>query len=454
MRSAYARLLLCAGWLLGCNTPDATFGAARDGGVQAGGSGGAGGPDAAGGGAGGAAGCRTSEDCATDPAGPVCDGAEGVCVGCLDNADCGGALTCDTVLGKCAGCATDDACPAGTLCELEIATCVPGCNDGRPCAGGLSCCDVACVDTATSSMHCGGCDRACPGAGRCAQGVCSGNSDCPAPFEDCDGKAVNGCEANLTTSGERCGDCWTSCTTGEYCKNGTCAACPGGRRDCDRNGLNGCESDLGTDPSNCGGCGRICSLPNAEIYTCSGGTCQVETCRSGFGNCDGEHQNGCELDTRFDKTHCGQCNYTCLPGQACSNAICSGGEQTCDPGFVTCGNKPCGCVGDGCCGNDCQIRHDVGLAAAGPGGRPVHWYDCVPYGTYDRDQAMKACTAYASANGQPASKCTNNETSCLSAQILYTTGKGAGWAYGGAVAGRVMDCLCCATSSTGPMWDP
>ena len=51
--------------------------------------------------------------------------------------------------------------------------------------------------------------------------------------------------------------------------NGDCTAvCQGGYGDCNLNGLDGCEILLLTDPKNCGACGNVC--PNA----CSQGNCQ------------------------------------------------------------------------------------------------------------------------------------------------------------------------------------
>ena len=49
-------------------------------------------------------------------------------------------------------------------------------------------------------------------------------SVCNAGFENCDGDATNGCEANLGTNPNHCGACGVACAAGRICRSGTCAA--------------------------------------------------------------------------------------------------------------------------------------------------------------------------------------------------------------------------------------
>ena len=77
--------------------------------------------------------------------------------------------------------------------------------------------------------------------------------------------------------------------------------CPSGKSCCDPGGF--CV-DLQTDPDNCGECGKACG---ANAY-CSGGTCH---CNEGYGNCDGDWSNGCEVNLNTDPNNCGGCGNAC-----------------------------------------------------------------------------------------------------------------------------------------------
>ncbi len=51
------------------------------------------------------------------------------------------------------------------------------------------------------------------------------------------------------------------------------------------------------------------------------------------------------------------------------------------------------CEGDGCCGSDCQTKHD-NSQLGDLGDRDPFWFDCVPPGTYDFTQAQAACAQF------------------------------------------------------------
>lgn len=61
-------------------------------------------------------------------------------------------------------------------------------------------------------------DHAMP---ECIDGACVIKA-CEAPFDDCDHKPENGCEANLNASGEDCGACDNACAGGLMCVGGKC----------------------------------------------------------------------------------------------------------------------------------------------------------------------------------------------------------------------------------------
>jgi hypothetical protein len=128
------------------------------------------------------------------------------------------------------------------------------------------------------------------------------------------------------SSTTNCGTCGKVCpavaNATSYCSNGVCGFnCSSGYGNCDGNSSNGCETNVRTSPTNCGGCGTVCpARPNATM-TCANGVCGF-TCNLGFGNCDGNALNGCEVDLRTSTTNCGACGVRCAVGQTCSAGRC------------------------------------------------------------------------------------------------------------------------------------
>ncbi len=123
-----------------------------------------------------------------------------------------------------------------------------------------------------------------------------------------------------------CGSCGNVCNlanSNEVCTSGNCyiSSCLGNYLNCDSNHANGCEKNGGTDESNCGSCGNVCNLANATEI-CLSGSCNVSSCSSGYGNCDGNHANGCETNTNTSEDHCGSCGNDCSVGQNCVSGSC------------------------------------------------------------------------------------------------------------------------------------
>jgi hypothetical protein len=262
--------------------------------------------------------------------------ASGACVVAQCNAgfgDCDGnpANGCETSLAgsvsHCGRCG--NACPSinGTA-TCAMGACALACNagfgncDGNPANG----CET---NLATTASSCGMCGRACalPNAtAGCASGQCTVAS-CAAGFGNCDNNAANGCETNLSTTVSACGACGRACSLANatpVCMGGQCAvgSCTTGFGNCDGNPANGCEVNLNTTPASCGMCGRACSLPNATAG-CAGGQCTVASCTAGYGNCDNNAANGCEVNLNTTAAHCGACGRACATGQVCSNGTCS-----------------------------------------------------------------------------------------------------------------------------------
>ncbi len=97
--------------------------------------------------------------------------------------------------------------------------------------------------------------------------------------------------------------------------------CPAGMADCDGDPKNGCEAPLNT-AWNCGACGSVCKLFGVAVYACIAGTCEVNRCNVGFGNCDGDSKNGCEVNTNLSHDNCGGCGIKCQKFQQCTRIGC------------------------------------------------------------------------------------------------------------------------------------
>jgi hypothetical protein len=291
---------------------------------------------------------------------PTCSAGFGNCDG---NANNGCETNTNTSTGNCGACGQTCTNPNGTT-SCSGGNCVP------QCAGGYASCDGnannGCeTNTNTSTGNCGACGVNCTNANgttACVAGVCE--PSCSAGTADCDGNPNNGCETNVNTNANNCGSCGTQCTNAHgttSCVGGTCTpVCAAGYASCDGNPVNGCETNLGNSVNNCGACGAGCTNPNGST-SCVGGNC-APLCSSGWGNCDGDTDNGCETQTATSTNNCGSC------GTVCSNAhgttSCIGGACTpvCSSGWTNCDSNPNnGCETNtnsdvdncGSCGNQC-----------------------------------------------------------------------------------------------------
>jgi hypothetical protein len=219
------------------------------------------------------------------------------------------------------------------------------CATDAQCQGGRKCCAGSCVDLDSDVAHCGVCGNACDSGTNstpeCTKGQCS--ITCSKGFADCDLLAFNGCEINILGNPLHCGDCKTAClfaNAAPSCEQGKCgiASCTMGFADCDKKVENGCEVNLGTDSANCSACGNACKPPANSVAICQAGKCSAGACAKGFGDCNNDKKDGCEVDLQKDSANCGVCGVKCpmVPNGAgaCVAGFC--GVGACEVGYADC----------------------------------------------------------------------------------------------------------------------
>jgi len=125
-----------------------------------------------------------------------------------------------------------------------------------------------------------------------------------------------------------CGSCGHVCGTSHAtpsCAGGVCSlACEVGFGDCNGDPDDGCEVDFASDPTSCGVCGNACGDEHATA-TCSAGKCSL-VCDAGYDDCDGEAVNGCETNLATSPFHCGACGNGCQGG-VCEAMVCGAAPE-------------------------------------------------------------------------------------------------------------------------------
>ena len=266
---------------------------------------------------------------------------------------CGGACaTVDNDVKNCGACGT--VCPSNNTMPTCVAGkcgsngCLPGFGDCDQNA--QNGCETS---LQSDARNCGACGMNCGfanAAAGCLGGKCAILS-CNQGFRNCNGLDNDGCEIDARSDPNNCGTCGQSCNRVPHaaagCSMSMCAVgmCDPGWGNCDNNGNNGCESDLSMDPANCGACGNACTGPANVILTCVNKVCGTGGCKPGYADCDNNMGNGCEADLRVDAKNCGVCGKVCPIGANATGA-CAGMACTfaCNAGFGDCdGNQNNGC---------------------------------------------------------------------------------------------------------------
>ena len=283
---------------------------------------------------------------------------------------------CAPVLGFCGDCVDQDddghgegeGCIGGDCDDLD-----PRTFDGAPelCDGWDNDCDDDIdedIDFAADEANCGECGVVCDpdgATGECVDGACVvvscddgrwdidgepdngceyacevvGDEVCDGNDDDCDGVVDEG--VDLLTDPLNCGECGEICAfdgAGARCVEGECAigACDDGLANCNGFAEDGCEVVLATDVEHCGECEIACDFENAGA-ACEEGVCTLGVCEEGFANCDGDPDDGCEIELADDLLHCGECDNACsfeTTGAACEFGECV--PTACAPGLLDC----------------------------------------------------------------------------------------------------------------------
>jgi hypothetical protein len=286
--------------------------------------------------------CAAGQFCSKGACVPNCPTGQIDCAGrCVDpqsdNAFCGASGAC-TAGTSAAG--TDCTQISGTICSSG--SCQLTCQVGQINCGGI------CIDPTSDSLHCG-VTAAC--TGDCVNGVCPSGTVCttsgngtPTCAVACAGTQINcgGTCVDPSTNATFCGskgDCVTTtgdtgnsagatCAAGSVCASGACTAnCGANLSPCG----NACVDEQ-HDPSHCGTCTTVCNLPHASVDACRSGSCAIDTCATGYRDCNGTASDGCEQSVLNDVNNCGGCGNVCPGSNAyCINGACAAGKVA----FVT-----------------------------------------------------------------------------------------------------------------------
>jgi len=283
------------------------------------------------------AGCIPGDmlNCYTGPAGTL---AVGLCKS--------GIRTCSSD-GSSFGPCTGEIIPSQEVCyNLVDEDCDGNIDNGctpRFCEPGTS---VACYSGPIGTQNIGACHAGtmtCSGDGS-AYGPCVGEQGpsvelCDGMDNDCDGIVDNGISYPPVTNGQF------------VCNNGAASlVCNTGFGSCLSSGA--CDTLITNDSQNCGGCGNVCPAVANGTPGCNNSSCTIAACNTGFGNCDGNMSNGCEVNLMSTAAHCGACGTTCGVNESCQNGACI------KPiGSVCITNSQCSsgfCVDGVCCNTSCN----------------------------------------------------------------------------------------------------
>lgn len=184
-------------------------------------------------------------------------------------------------------------------------------------------------------------------------GTCSGIKQCdlvnnvvacdaPTPESDvCNGKDDN-CDGVIDEDGGTvtCGVGACQRTVAACSMGGavTCTPADGGPELCDAidndcDGMTDEDFPVQADPLNCGACGKVCMLPHATPK-CETAICKVDTCDTGWDNCNNMDPDGCEAMLSSDPNNCGMCGRVCSSANSVPSCVGGNCQFVCAAGFI------------------------------------------------------------------------------------------------------------------------
>jgi hypothetical protein len=233
-----------------------------------------------------------------------------------------------------------DGGPGGSSGSGGVRSTGKGGGAGRSTGGSATRCPApltwcnGCVDTQISPNHCGACFSGCTSGTDCVNGTCQSTSP-PSGCSDGQTYCSNFSRCiDTRTNAFACGSCHTPCTNSEACVDGRCqpGTCFPGLTDC--GGLDGSPRcvDVMVNHNHCGACGNACG----SYENCQSGKCIPPECSLPYVYC---RNSGC-TDTMSDVSSCGACGNSCTSGAvfdysayACTNGTCG-----CAPLANACGS--------------------------------------------------------------------------------------------------------------------
>ena len=268
-------------------------------------------------------------------------------------------------------CVPQPECFSGGNCipkypNFETAECIEGKCYATSCVTGTHLIDRRCdLDT---NDYCGNDQHVCDSNnlefcmnGECTsscndnQSVCMTNLEMLACINN-DQPHYCGCTSESTGI-----DCTilANITSGATCENSKCQfQCQYGYGDCNKNASDGCEISLFNNIQNCGQCGRKCPDYKNATTSCVNQSCTFNCINNNYSKCN----DGC-FNLNNTPNHCGNCDESCKEplefstisyNQSCYNGQC----RLCGPGQTACFDKYCAdLTGDdnncGECGYQC-----------------------------------------------------------------------------------------------------
>lgn len=143
---------------------------------------------------------------------------------------------------------------------------------------------------------------------------------------------------------------------------------------------------------------KILNVNNGTVHCNKDNSCILK-CTMGFGDCDGDMTNGCEINLTKNNEHCGECGKKCGPKKRCNGFICEcivpWQECECEEeGFAMCGgscidirNDPQNC---GDCDIVCSFSNVASVQCTN---RICVWSGCNE-GYEDRDKELQTGCEY------------------------------------------------------------